>query len=463
LRARGWLSRFGPGLITGASDDDPSGLATYSQVGSQFGFGLLWTMVLTYPLMAGMQEISARIGLVTGHGLAANLRRHFSPVLLYVVVGLLLVANVINIGADIGAMAAALRMLIGGSVTSYIIGFGVVCVALQVFVPYRRYVPYLKWLCLSLLAYAGVVFVVALPWRDVLRATLIPSFQTTTASMTAIVAIFGTTISPYLFFWQASEEVEEQRLVGDPPLRRAPKQADVQLPRMIVDTWVGMAVSNVVGFFVMLTAAVVFNANGITDIQTTSQAAEALRPVAGRLAWLLFSVGIIGTGLLAVPVLAGSSAYAIGEARRWPVGLERKPRRAPWFYATIAMATAAGVVLNAIGVDPIRALFWSAVVNGVSSAPIMVAIMLVATRRKLMKGFALSRRLRVLGWSATGVMMAITAALVVLLSRPLLSGESRSGGHVGAAHEQPVGTAYQKTGVFQRFEDHPARMPFQTR
>jgi len=251
--------------------------------------------------------------------------------------------------------------------------------------------------------------------------------------------------------------------VGESPLRRAPQQADAQLGRMTVDTWVGMAVSNIVGFFVILTAAAVFNAHGITNIQTTSQAAEALWPVVGRLASLLFSLGIIGTGLLAVPVLAGSSAYAIGETRRWKVGLQRKPRRAPWFYATIALATTGGMVLNATGVDPIKALYWSAVVNGVSSAPIMVAIMLLATRRRVMKGFALSARLRVVGWSATCVMMAITTALVALLGAPLLSYVSRSRGRVSAAHEQSVGTTYQKMGILQRLEDDPTRVPLKPR
>jgi NRAMP (natural resistance-associated macrophage protein)-like metal ion transporter len=462
-RTRGWLARLGPGLITGAADDDPSGIATYSQVGSQFGFAFLWTMVLSYPLMAGIQEISARIGLVTGRGLAANLRAHFSRPLLHAVVVLLLVANVINIGADIGAMADVLRMLLGGHLLVYIVGFGVLSVGLQVFIPYRRYVPYLKWLCLSLLTYVGVVFAVSLPWHRVLAATFVPSFERSRESMTAIVAIFGTTISPYLFFWQAAEEVEEQKLEPrSSPLKDAPRQAGAQLGRMVVDTWFGMGVSNIIGFFVILTAAAVFNAHGVTDIQTTSQAAEALRPAAGRLAYLLFALGIIGTGLLAVPVLAGSAAYAVGEAYGWPVGLEKKPRRAPWFYATIAISTSAGVLLNATHVDPIKALFWSAVVNGVSSAPIMVVIMLLATRRQVMGAFRLPPRLRVLGWSATGVMMVAASALCALVGLQLLSRESR-GGHVGAADEQPVGTAYQEMGVLERFENQPARVPFQTR
>jgi len=413
--ARSWLTRLGPGLITGASDDDPSGIATYSQVGSQFGYGFLWTMAVTYPLMASFQEICARIGLVTGRGLAANLRAHYPRSLLHTVVFLLLVANVINIGADIGAMADVLRMLLGGSLFVYIVAFGVVSVGLQVFIPYRRYVPYLKWLCLSLLSYVGVAFVVRLPWRDVLVATLVPSFDRSRESIMAIVAIFGTTISPYLFFWQAAEEVEEQQLdAKSSPLKQAPGQADAQLGRMIPDTWVGMAVSNVIGFFVILTAAAVFNAHGVTNIQTTSQAAEALRPMAGRLAYLLFALGIIGTGLLAVPVLAGSAAYALGETYRWPVGLQKKPRRAPWFYATIAIATSAGVLLNATHVSTIKALYWSAVVNGISSAPIMAVIMLLATRRRVMGAFQLPLRLRVFGWVATCVMLVTASALCLL-------------------------------------------------
>ena len=325
---QGWLARLGPGLITGASDDDPSGIATYSQVGSQFGLAMLWTMLFSYPLMGGIQEISARVALVTGRGLAGNLRKHFPRGVLYGVVSLLLLANTINIGADIGAMAAALHLLAGGPLLAYTIGFGLLCVVLQVFVSYHRYVPYLKWLCVSLLAYIGILFVVKIPWAGVLKATLLPHPHMNRASLTAIVAIFGTTISPYLFFWQASEEVEEQRAnPAERPLRQAPDQGDEQLGRMQSDTWIGMAFSNLVAFFIILTAAIALHAHGVNDIQTSVQAAEALRPVAGRFAFLLFSLGIVGTGLLAVPVLAGSSAYAVGESRRWSVGLEKRPLR----------------------------------------------------------------------------------------------------------------------------------------
>lgn len=415
---RGLLARIGPGLITGASDDDPSGIATYSQVGSQFGLNMLWTMVLSYPLMGAIQEISARVGLVTGHGLAESLRKHFPSWVLHGAVGLLLVANTINIGADIGAMGAAVHLLVGGPAQAYVVGFGLLCLGLQIFIPYRRYVPYLKWLCLGLFAYVGILFVVKIPWMSVLQSTFLPHLPFTREALTAVVAIFGTTISPYLFFWQASEEVEEQELApAEDPLLEAPGQAAKQLGAMQADTWVGMAFSNVVAFFIILTAAVVLNARGITDIQTSSQAAEALRPVAGRFAFLLFSLGIIGTGLLAVPVLAGSSAYAIGEARRWPVGLEKKPRSARGFYLVIALSTMAGVGLNVVRLDPVKALFWAAVTNGVVAAPLMVVIMTLATRKKVMGKFTLPLRLKVLGWSATVVMAGVTAGMFATLWR----------------------------------------------
>jgi len=410
----GLLGLIGPGLITGASDDDPSGIATYSQVGSQFGLGMLWTMVFSYPLMASIQEISARVGRVTGHGLAESLRRHFPKGVLHAAIALLLLANTINIGADIGAMGAALHLLAGGPVQLFVLGFGLLCLGLQIFIPYRSYVPYLKWLCLGLFTYVGILFVVRIPWMAVLHATLLPHIAFTKASLTAIVAILGTTISPYLFFWQASEEVEEQRL--DPTeeaLLKAPEQGRRQLGELRTGTWLGMAFSNVVAFFIILTAAVVLNANGIKDIQTSSQAAEALRPVAGRFAFLLFSLGIIGTGLLAVPVLAGSSAYALGEARGWPVGLERTPLAARGFYAVIAVSTLVGVGLNVVHLDPVRALFWSAVVNGVVAAPLMVVIMLLAGRKDVMGEFTLPRRLKLLGWCATAVMAAVTVGMFV--------------------------------------------------
>ena len=410
----GLLSRLGPGLITGASDDDPSGIATYTQAGSAFGVGLLWTTLFSYPLMGGIQEISARIGLVTGCGLAGNLRRHSARPWLYVVVGVLVVANTINVGADIGAMAAALRLLVGGRFLIYVTAIGVLSAVVQVYVPYHSYVPYLKWLCLALLAYVGIAFVVKIPWLDVATSTFLPRMQWSREGLTMVVAIFGTTISPYLFFWQASEEVEEQKIdPSEEPLKVAPEQSDCQLGRMEFDTWLGMGASNLVAFSVILTAAVVFHARGVVDISTTSQAAEALRPIAGRFAHLLFSLGILGTGLLAVPVLAGSSAYALGDAMRWPTGLEKPPSSAPRFYLVIAMTMALGIAFNFLRFSPIKALFWAAVVNGFASPPIMITIMVLANRRSVMGRFTLTRRLLVLGWTATGVM---TAAAVVLLT-----------------------------------------------
>jgi Mn2+/Fe2+ NRAMP family transporter len=283
--------------------------------------------------------------------------------------------------------------------------------------PYR-YVPYLKWLCLALFAYVGILFVVKISWVSVFKATFLPHIKLSRESLTAIVAILGTTISPYLFFWQASQEVEEQQInPAESPLKDAPGQGEKQLGRMQFDTWIGMAFSNLVAFFIILTTAVVLHAHGVTDVQTSSQAAEALRPVAGRFAFLLFSLGIIGSGLLAVPVLAGSSAYAVGEARRWPVGLEKKPDAARGFYAVIVVSTLVGVVLNMVHLDPIKALFWSAVVNGVVAAPIMVMIMLLASRRKVMRTFRLPLRLKVLGWGASLVMAAVTIAMFATLGR----------------------------------------------
>lgn len=409
------VKRLGPGLITGASDDDPSGIGTYAQAGSRFGVGLLWTMVVTYPLMSGIQEISARIGIVTGRGLAGNLRAHAPRPLLYGVIAVLLAANTVNIGADVGAMGASLRLMTGGPALLWVVAFGTFSALLQVFVPYHRYVPYLKWLSVALFAYVGIAFVVQVPWRDVARATFVPSMPWSRSSIEMTVAILGTTISPYLFFWQASEEVEEQRIDGwERPLAVAPEQGTVQLGRMQADTWFGMGVSNVVAYFVMLTAAVVFHGHGIVDIQTVTQAAEVLKPVAGPFAHVLFSGGIIGTGLLALPVLAGSSAYAVGEALRWRTGLEKSPRRAARFYLVIIASMAGGVALNVLPIDPIRALVWSAVVNGVTSAPIMIAVMLLARRSDIMGEFTLPRRLQVLGWSATAVMAASAIALLTV-------------------------------------------------
>jgi NRAMP (natural resistance-associated macrophage protein)-like metal ion transporter len=405
--------KLGPGLVTGAADDDPSGIATYSQVGAAFGYGMLWTALFTFPLMVGIQSVSAGIGRVTGDGLAANIRTHYSPWLLYVLVGLLLVANTINIAADVGAMGAALKLLIGGPAHFYAIAFGVVSLVLQVFVPFPRYAPILKTLTLALFAYVATVFVVQVPWGDVLHQTIVPSVSFKADYVVAVVAVFGTTISPYLFFWQASQEVEEQRAAtGEEPLKEAPEQALAQLLRIKIDTYVGMGFSNLVAFFIILTAAATLHQHGITDIQTSAQAAEALRPLAGGLAFVLFSAGIIGTGLLAVPILAGSAAYAVAEAFGWRIGLGRHLLKARGFYAILTVATLLGLVLNFTPIDPIKALFWSAVINAVIAVPIMAVIMLMASRPDVMGQFVIKPHLKVLGWLATAIMALAVLAMI---------------------------------------------------
>jgi len=374
--------------------------------------------LFTYPLMVGIQSVSAGIGRVTGDGLAANIRKHYSAWLLYVLVGLLLVANTINIAADIGAMGAALKLLIGGPAHWYAIAFGVVSLVLQVFVPFPRYAPILKALTLALFAYVATAFVVQVPWGDVLHRTLVPSVQFKADYVVAVVAVFGTTISPYLFFWQASQEVEEQRAApGEEPLKDAPEQARGQLQRIKIDTYVGMGFSNLVAFFIILTAAVTLHGHGITDIQTSAQAAEALRPLAGAFAFVLFSGGIIGTGLLAVPVLAGSAAYAVAEAFRWRIGLGRPLLKARGFYAILTVATLLGLALNFTPIDPIKALFWSAVINGVIAVPIMIVIMLMASRLDVMGQFVVKPYLRILGWLATAVMALAVLAMAATWGR----------------------------------------------
>jgi NRAMP (natural resistance-associated macrophage protein)-like metal ion transporter len=414
----GGSSRFrlrdimGPGLITGASDDDPSGIATYSQAGAQFGFGLTWTLLFSYPLMVAIQAISGRIGRVTGAGLAGNLRQHFSPLLLYGVVTLLVIANTINLGADLGAMGASLNLLIAGPVLAYVVGFAIISVLLEVFVRYARYVNVLKWLTTSLFAYVATAFVVDVPWRDLAISLVAPRIHFNAGYLTAVVAVLGTTISPYLFFWQAGQEVEDERESPTArPLRDAPAQAPRELRRIDLDTTVGMGLSNLVALFIIITTAATLHTHGITDIDTSAQAAQALRPIAGDFAFAVFAMGIIGTGLLTLPVLAGSAAFALGEALGWPVGLAQQPRRAPAFYATIAAATAIGLAMNLMHLDPVKALFWSAVINGVAAAPIMAMTMLIAMRPAAMGAFVIGRWLRFLGWLATAVMGLAAAAM----------------------------------------------------
>ncbi len=401
------LRLLGPGLITGASDDDPSGIGTYSQVGAQFGYGMAWVMLFSYPLMAAIQEISARIGRVTGFGIAGNIRRHYPTWLLYPIVALLLVANIINLGADLGAMGDAVRMLIGGPPHLYVVLFGVFCVLLQTYVEYKRYVSILKWSTLSLFAYVGTALIVDVHWGAVARNMLLPSLSFDNAYITAIVAVMGTTISPYLFFWQSSQEAEDERI--DPKAHSfatAPAQAPSELHRIRLDTYFGMGVSNLIALFIIITTAATLHAAGITNIRNSTEAAEALRPLAGHFAFALFGLGIVGTGLLAIPVLAGSAAYAVGEARRWPTGLDRKPLEAKAFYVTIAIATTIGVGMNFMAIDPIKALFWSAVVNGVVAVPVMVVVMVMAVQPRVMGRFTIPRGLIGFGWLVTLVMAA---------------------------------------------------------
>jgi NRAMP (natural resistance-associated macrophage protein)-like metal ion transporter len=407
-----WLAKLGPGLVTGAADDDPSGIATYSQAGAKFGFDLLWSMLLTYPLMVAIQIISARIGRVSGHGLATNMRRHYPRWILHVTVVLLIIANTINIAADLAAMGDALKLLVGGSGRWYAAGFGIISLALQVLLPYTRYVRVLKWLTLALLAYVAAIFIIHVPWAQVGRAVVIPKLSWDPDYITTLVAVLGTTISPYLFFWQASEEVEHLKAdKAAQPVVKAPWQARLHLNRIQIDTYVGMGFSNLVAFFIMLTAAVTLHTQGKMSIETSAQAAEALRPVAGDFAFVLFATGIIGTGLLAIPVLAGSAAYAMAGNFRWKNSLELKPALAKEFYAVIALATLGGVALDFTPIDPVKALYWSAVINGVISAPIMVITMLMATNSQVMGKFVINRRLKFFGWLATGLM---AIAVVVL-------------------------------------------------
>ncbi len=401
---------LGPGLITGASDDDPSGIATYSQAGAQFGFDLGWTLLLSWPLMCAIQEISARVGRVTGRGIAGNLKRHYPVAIVYSLVSLLVVANTINLGADMGAMGAALNLVIGGPTLLYVAAFGVISVLLEVFVRYARYVSILKWLTLSLFAYVGVAFVVHMPWASVGYHLVVPRVSLEPGYLTVVVAILGTTISPYLFFWQAEEEVEEvKERVDAKPLERAPDQATREFGRIRIDTYIGMALSNLVALFIVMTTAATLHAHGVTNIQTSSQAAIALKPIAGQFAFLVFALGIIGTGLLALPVLAGSAAYALGETFGWHVGLARKLHRAKAFYGAIAAAGLIGGILNFVHIDPIKALFWSAVVNGVAAVPIMVMIMHLASHKAAMGDFKLGAGLKTVGWLAT---LAMGAAAV---------------------------------------------------
>jgi NRAMP (natural resistance-associated macrophage protein)-like metal ion transporter len=407
-----FLQKLGPGLITGASDDDPSGIATYSQTGAQFGYGMTWLMLFSYPLMIVIQEICARIGRVTGIGIAGNMRKHYPRPLLYAIVALLCLANVFNLGADLGAMGAAGQMLLGGPILPYIVGFAALSLVLQIYIRYTTYVKYLKWLTLALFAYVVTAFVAHVDWREAARSMFLPSLQFNAKYFTTLTAVLGTTISPYLFFWQASEEAEDVRNnLQEHALKRAPWEAEEQFARIRVDTYAGMGLSNAVALFIILTTAATLHAAGVRDVDTAAQAAKALEPLAGRFAFVLFAIGIIGTGLLAVPVLAGSAAYGVAETFRWHASLESRPSKAKQFYGVLAVATIVGLALNFIGLNPIRALFWSAVINGVVSVPLMVVTMRMAANRKVMGEFTLPPYLRVMGWVATAVMLAASVGL----------------------------------------------------
>ena len=415
---RGALSRLvrslGPGLITGASDDDPSGIATYSQVGAQFGFTMLWTLVFSYPLMSAIQEVSAWIGRVTGAGITLNLKKKFAPWICTAVVMTLLVANVANLAADIAAMANVLKLSIGGSSCVYAIVFGVICATAEIVIPYKQFARVLMWMTLVLFVYVAAAFATKVPLHGIVGGALLPSIHFSGSYFAALTAVLGTTISPYLFFWQASQEVEEQR--QDPsehPLKLSPQQADAQLQRVRVDTYAGMAVSNTIGFFIILDTAATLHLHGVTDIETATQAATALRPIAGDFAFVLFVLGILGTGLLSIPVLAGSVGYALAELRSWPIGLERPLRAAREFYGAIAAVTALGVALTFTSISAIKALFWSAVLNGVSAGPIMILLMLMTRDMKLTGGLTLPRPQWILGWIATIAMLAVSLGLML--------------------------------------------------
>jgi NRAMP (natural resistance-associated macrophage protein)-like metal ion transporter len=408
----GRLTKFfrslGPGLITGAADDDPSGIGTHSQVGAQFGYGLAWTFVLSFPLMVVIQQVAAEIGRVTGAGIARNLRRHYARPILWSMVSLLLVANIVNLGADLSAMGAALQLLAGGNAALYTLLFGIVCIVLEVALSYPRYASILKWTTLSLFTYVAVVMVAHVPWPHALRSLVVPELQWNAAYATAFVAILGTTISPYLFFWQAGQEIEEQHRHHAKPLCISPREAGPELARIRLDTLIGMAFSTIVSLAIVFATAATLNASGITDIETSSQAAEALRPIAGQFAFAMFALGIIGTGLLAVPVLAGSAGYAVTEMFGIAGSLDAKPLSARLFYGTIAVTTLAGASLNSVGIDPVRALYWAAVVNGVLAAPLMAIMMLIVRNPRAMGRLTLSKGATILGWSATAVMAAAT-------------------------------------------------------
>jgi len=407
------LSRVGPGLITGVADDDPSGIATYSQAGAQYGLNMLWTMPLAFPLMAAIQLMCADIGRVAGKGIAANVKTAFPPVVLRGVVLLLLIANTLNIAADIAAMGETAELVTGFDRHGMTVLFVVVTVLLQIFVPYSRYVFFLKWLTLSLLAYAAVLFTVHVPWGEVALRTVWPSFTPDSDAATVITGVFGTTISPYLFFWQASEEIEDMEREGARPLIADTMAAGRELRRINWDTWRGMLYSDATAYFIILATAVTLHVAGVTDIETAAQAASALRPLAGDFAYILFALGILGVGLIGVPVLAGSAAYAFSEAMGWKWGLERKATDARGFYSVIAVSVLAALVIQYSPISPMKALFLSAVINGIVAVPLMAVIILLVCNKSVMGQFTASRPIVILGWIGTAVMGLAAARMFI--------------------------------------------------
>ncbi|MBK8303047.1 MAG: Nramp family divalent metal transporter [Chloracidobacterium sp.] len=411
------LDRLGPGLITGASDDDPSGIGTYSQAGAALGYATLWTAIVTLPLMIVVQHICAKIGMVSGRGLAGVLNRYYSKKLLYPVVIGLVIANTINAGADIAAISAAINMFVPIPISAMVIPIAVAIVVLQVWGSYRVMVKIFKWLTLSLFAYVIAAFLARPDWYAVARATLVPQIQFTSEYITTIVAILGTTISPYLFFWEASEEVEEEKSEGRKDVNARRGATNKEIKKEKIDTIVGMLFCNVVFYFVIISAGATLHVSGQTNIQSATEAAQALGPLAGNFATVLFGIGLIGAGLLAVPVLTGSAAYAVAETFGWKSGLDEKPRHAKKFYAVIAASTIVGVVIDFAGINPISALFWTAVINGVVAPPLLVVIMLVANNKRVMGQRTNGLWTNVLGWLATVVMFAAAIGMFVTWSQ----------------------------------------------
>ena len=408
------LSKVGPGWVTGVADDDPSGILTYSQAGAQFGLNMLWTMPITYPLMATIQLLCAQIGRVTGRGLAANIKSNFSPLIVFFLVLLLLIANILNIAADIAAMGEVAQLVTGINWHVMTVFFALITLSLQILVPYHRYVFFLKWLTLSLLAYVAVLFTVHVPWDEVLLSTFLPKLILNSQTAAMVVGIFGTTISPYLFFWQASQEVEEMNIhSGKPLLTESHDVSSAEMQRIKWDTWSGMFYSNIAAYFIILATGVTLHVSGVTDITTAAQAAEALRPLTGEFAFVLFALGIVAVGLIAVPVLAGSAAYALSEVFGWRSSLEDSAMQGKKFYLIIAISVLGALGIQYLPINPMKALFWSAVINGVAAVPLMVAILILAARTSVMGSYTASRVTLAFGWLATGI-MGVAAGIMFL-------------------------------------------------